>query len=397
VKIQFRIILAPPYGFFPPANITWSCALDLNASETVIVDSYGSDIPINVEDGLYSYVRKQFTFELFPVADFTWSPQYPYVGDNVTLTDTSTPNGGYLIAWVWTLTGPATLGPNNTQNTWFRCDGPGTVNVTLTILDDDGMNRTTSKLISQVAGPWRIIELYTSSNRWCGQVTPFIGIGPNEPADSMSPDVNITLFAEVSWNGAPRNHVLVAFEVLDNLNRCITYRTAESNKDGLAWIWFRIPTPCDEQLFGKWFAIASAKIQDNKYNDTMRFDVGYPITLLDVEVDKDTYYAPSDWLYPTVYFKNIMFIKKELTLVAVAYDDCDVPIGQVIVDLWVPGGYFCHPYYMNIILPAIHIPQWTYVGVGKLYVSAFTALPKDCGAAYSPELGPLNFKLEWAL
>jgi len=394
VKVGFHIILAPPS--VPNENHTLTCALDLH--DVVIGDSYGDPITVDVlDDGVYSYTRIG-PIPGEPVANFVYNPLFPYVCDTVTLTDTSTPNGGVIIAWLWVITGPGTLtGPNNVEETTFHCDGPGDVNVTLTVWDSEGMNDTVSKLIPQKEKLGCILDLYTSHNRWCGQWTPFVGAGPNVPADSLSPDVNVTLFANVSWNGAPRNHVLVAFEVLDNKNACVLYRTAESNKDGTARIWFRIPTPCDESLFGKWYVIATAKIQDVKQNDTMRFDVGYPITLIQEELilDDDTYLVWCDYIYATVLVKNIMFIEKEVTIVAVAYDDCDVPIGQVIVkDVLVPGGSYCHPYYLPVPLPGIHVPQWTYVGVGKLYVSAFTRLPRLCGVAYCPEVSA-QFLLEW--
>jgi len=143
VKIQFRIILAPPSYL-----ITYSCILDLHDDWTIIGDSYGNPITVNVEDGIYVYKRPTDP-NWPPLANFTWSPLHPYVGDNVTLTDTSTPNGGTITAWVWTISGPATLtGPNNESVTTFHCDRVGTVNVTLTVWDTLGMNATTSELIT---------------------------------------------------------------------------------------------------------------------------------------------------------------------------------------------------------------------------------------------------------
>jgi len=397
LKIKFHIAVAPPRGISPPnpANITWSCALDLY--DVVIGDSYGAAITVDViDDGSYSYTRGQ-QIAGAPVASFTWVPTFPIVCQEVTCTDTSTPNGGSINAWEWEISGPATnTTAMNLSTMKFHCDDAGTVNVTLTVFDTEGMNDTVMHSIEQTKPLGCRLDLYTSTNRWCGQVTPNVGIGINEPCDALSPDVNVTLFAEVTWNGAPRMHVLVAFEVLDNRNSCVLYRTAETDKDGIARIWFRIPTPCEVSNFGKWIAYATAKIQDVKQEDRMPFDVGYVITLELVLTDKDTYYAPCDWISIGVELKNIMWIPKNVTLVAVAYDDCDVPIGQVIVPITVPGGRYCNPYHMYVeIYPGIHVPQWTYVGTrGKLYVSAFTTLPRLCGVAYCPEISK-TFKLEW--
>jgi hypothetical protein len=93
---------------------------------------------------------------------------------------------------------------------------------------------------------------------------------------------------------------------------------------------------------------------------------------------------------------NIMMIPKEVTFIFVVYDDCDVPIGQVIYNTTVAGGEYCSPNEdMILINELLHLPQWTYVGLGKVYVNAFTRLPQDCGVPYCPEVS-YEFVLEWS-
>ena len=400
VTITFSIALAPPYGLPPPTEITYSCPLHLYDVE--VSDKLGAVITTGTEDGTYSYTRTQIVPGA-PVADFIWSPAIPYEGDTVTLTDTSSPNGGTITAWEWIVLGDATLtGPYDTKVTTMHCDGAGTAIVQLTVWDSEGMYDWVEKSITQLAVVGAIIDLYTSANRFCGQTTTGIGTGPNQPCDALSPDVNITLFAKVTWGGAPVMHSLVAFEVrwMEYIDwqirgftpvpkdECVLYRTAETDKDGVARIWFRVPTPCPGHMFGKWLAIADCKVQELKIEDRMNFDVGYLITLHDGEVtlNKAQYVRDQDVITVTFKGKNIAWMDKDVTFVVTVYDDCDVPIGQYIYMTTIGGGVYCTPNPFEIhIVDAISVTQWAYVGIGKVYVSAFTALPKDCGVAYCPE------------
>jgi len=406
--MTFKIIYCPTQktSMTPPApNNTVSCAMDIlrDTVTTALYDPSTAEITVgSFDDGYYEYTTVGKVVGA-PVADFTWSPAVVYIGDTVSLLDQSTPNGGAITAWQWSIvSGNATLtGSPVTKNTQMHCDGPGWVDVKLTVWDDEGFNSTITKSIEQKEKAGAFFDLYTSDNRFCGQTTTFVGAGPDEPCDALSPDVNVTLFAVAMWNGKPVMHVLVAFVVTDHEGQCVLYRTAETDKDGIARIWFRVPTPCPGQMFGKWLAYANCKIQEVKHEDTMPFDVGYAVTLLTVTttdesfVPKSTFLAPCEYLGVTVTVKNIMMIPKEVTLIFVAYDDCDVPIGQTVMNFTIDPGVFCTPRIETFDLTAIHLPQWTYVGVGKVYVSAFTTLPQQCGVAYCPEIST-TFGLEWS-
>jgi len=405
--MTFKIIYCPTQktSTTPPApDNTVSCAIDI-LRDTVTTELYDPSTAIitvgSFDDGYYEYTTLGKIVGA-PVAQFTWSPAVVYVGDYVSLLDQSTPNGGAITAWKWVVLGDATLtGSSVTKNTQMHCDGLGSAIVTLTVWDDEGFNSTITKPIEQKEKLGAFFDLYTSANRFCGQITTFVGAGPDEPCDALSPDVNVTLFAAAAWNGKPVMHVLVAFVVTDHNGDCVLYRTAETDKDGIARVWFRVPTPCTGQMFGKWLAYANCKIQEVKQEDTMPFDVGYAVTLLTVTTTdenfnpKSTFLAPCEYLGVTITAKNIMMIPKEVTFIFVAYDDCDVPIGQTIMEYTIDPGVFCTPNKDEIELTAIHLPQWTYVGVGKVYVSAFTTLPQQCGVAYCPELST-TFGIEWS-
>lgn len=408
--VTFKVTYVPPQLSAPPDYNEANCTLLFDPEFTAmfeLVDTLPGTMVADVFDGFYS-IKTTNLVPGAPTADFIWAPTYPYECDEVTLTDTSDPgpSGAYITSWKWTIanvTGNATLtGPDDEADTTMHCDGPGDVDVTLNVTNNFGLSDEVTYTITQLAKVGGILDLYSSAYRFCGQVTTVVGKGVGEVCDALNPDVNVTLFAEVTWNGAPVPHVLVAFEVYDNSTgtpRNVLSRTAETDKDGAASVEWRVPRPNPpEQIFGKWFAYASAKVQEIKYEDIMRFDVGYILTITDVVVSPDEAYRGTDKIGVTVHLKNIALIQKHYALVITVYDDCEVPIGKIVLDDYAEAGVYCSPAYIHVhILPevGIPIPDWAYVGIGNVYVSAFTAMPMDCGVPYCSE-GSATFMLSWA-
>ena len=408
--VFFKIIDVPPQDWAPPDFVEVSCPLAFVEAMTFIYDPTPAAQPRDpCVNGLYTY-RMINLIKGAPTADFDYSPKIPFVSDTVSLWDTSDPGPppSVIVSWEWTITGPVDgVGPLDQAQAYFHCAGPGNVIVTLKVTNDANMSDTETKTIEQREVIGCFLDVYTSTNRFCGQTTEYVGEGLHEPCDALSPDVNVTLFAEVTWNNAPVMHVLVAFEVrwlyyidwqdptmqlepnwvpIPEEEQQFLYRTAETDKDGIARIWFRVPTPCPQHMFGKWIVIATAKVQEVKQEDTMPFDVGYLITIVSVETDAPEYIRDCSLMTIKVYAKNIAWMPKTVTFVITVYDDCDVPIGQFVHTNTYAAGYYCSPAHLYpTFVNAIHIPQWAYVGIGKVYVSAFTALPKDCGVPYCPE------------
>jgi len=416
VWITFKVVFCPEQIIgLPITDNEVNCTLDWDegVTGTFIYGAGGSVITSGPHDnGFYSYTTYGVSAPT-PTAHIVVSPSYVYVCDTVTLDGTtSTPGtGAYITTWLWNITGPAgsfnLVGPLDQDTTYFHCNGTGTVHVTLTVTNNYSQSDDDSVDIEQHLLLGAVIDLYTSQNRFCGQITDpdNVGKGIDQPCDALTDDVNVTLFAKVTWGGAPVMHVLVAFEVWWDVaidwqhqdqqpvpkNQCVLYRTAETDKDGIAQIWFRVPTPCPGRMHGKWMAIVKAKIQDDPIMDTMPFDVGWLLTLTEspegLTLDRSTYIREVDCVCFNVTVKSISWIPKHLTLIAVIYDDCDVPIGQWVINTVIDPGAYCSPNHELIVVYChLPVPQWAYVGQGKIYVSAFTALPRDCGIPYCPEV-----------
>jgi hypothetical protein len=413
--IEFHIELAPPYGtVVVPENKTVSCALDLY--DTEVLDSAADPITHTVTDGSYTYIRPQKVVGT-PTAVCSVTPATQYTGNDVTFDSAGSDDGGAPPAtYAWDVGSDGSVDATGATVVW-PCSTPGHYNVTLNVTNNLGLWDTAfcEWDCIEMLGP--IIDIYTSTNRWCGVDTDpdKVGVGAGMPADALSPDVNVSIFAEVTYNGAPVNHVLVAFEVRwmwaidwcayvpDNttwelIDECVLFRTAETNKYGIAQIWFRVPTPCDGQMFGKWKAWGKAKVQEVPIEDTMEFDVGYLVTMCELIVDPGPYIkaweTPGDCLNATITYKSISWIPRPVKFFIVIYDECDVPLGQMWVDVVTEPAYYCSPTSGMVEIGCIPIPQWAYVGLGKVYASAFTDFPHECGQAYSPELSA-GIAIDW--
>jgi hypothetical protein len=102
---------------------------------------------------------------------------------------------------------------------------------------------------------WQI-DVYT-------QKQPNSGVGPGQPSDAFAPDDLVLLYANVTYNGAGVQHVLVSFSVngppnpLDNITSSLT---ALSDDNGIAQVQFRINSPgenVETASFGTWNVTAS--------------------------------------------------------------------------------------------------------------------------------------------
>lgn len=389
--VEFHVTHAPTRVI---GTKVWdSCDLDIFYAELTDATS-GLNQTFAVQDGLYNYTRGAIVPGK-PKAEFLY-PSSVEVCKQGTVTDVSTPNGGNIVNRTWTIanvSGSAhwVTADNMTTRT-FHCDGVGTITITLNVTDDQGMWDDISHDILQyeVVGP--NIDLYDGSWRQYpeGTWTPYNGTGPNEPSDAYAPGENVSLFAIVTYNKEIVQNILVGFEVLDPLGRCVTYRTDRTNETGIAHVWFRIPIPCSPaeqlELFGHWDVIAKCKLQDEIINDTKSFKVGWIVEILEVKTQPYSTWYKCEYIEFNVTVKNIAWLERLVWMTIVVYDECDVPIGQVVWNFTIEAAphYLCSNFTTTQIR-SLHVEKWAYVGMGMVYANAYTALPFDCGIPYCPE------------
>ena len=217
---------------------------------------------------------------------------------------------------------------------------------------------------------------------------PYSGKGPNMPSDAFGPQEEVILHAYVSYSCSPVQSKLVVFEVKNPHGEPVAYRSATSNAEGIAASSFRIPWEGEEAeaLFGEWTIFGSVEIAEQKVNDTCTFKFGWLIEIIQVETvdingNTKTSFRKGEHIHFNITVKNIAFTSKIATYTLVVYDECDVPIGRVILHDW-----SISPGTTQIFIIDLQIPKWAYVGVGTVYANAYTNLPELHGTPYCPEI-----------
>ena len=233
---------------------------------------------------------------------------------------------------------------------------------------EDGMY--TAKFLPP--GAW--IDIYTQ------YPDPYGGQGPNQPSDAFGPQMEVVVYAYVTYNLWPVQNKLVTFEIMHGEYDFL--RQAWTDENGIAKITFRIPWPCDDpegRVFGEWTIIATVDVYENVVNDTLTFQVNYLIDIVSIESAKDAYVI-GDHMSFNVTYRSISHQLRNATITLVVYDDVGVPIAYAYVPL-TNIEYGEH----TITIECMVVPKWTAVGTGTVYVNILTDLPKNGGAAYCPE------------
>jgi PKD repeat protein len=142
----FLAIIELEITYTPPAG-TVSCLLNIDNADTKLLNAGLGEISATKIDGNYKYVGPAAPEP--PHAEFTFSPLEPFAGRPVTFdASASIPNGGTIISYIWNFgdgtpeiveTGPVTTHVFTSN---------GTFNVTLTVIDSEGLNDTTWQLIT---------------------------------------------------------------------------------------------------------------------------------------------------------------------------------------------------------------------------------------------------------
>jgi len=235
------------------------------------------------------------------------------------------------------------------------------------------------------------IECFTNKMRRCGYNASVYGWGENLPADAYMLDELVTLYAWVVYRNNPMQNRLVSFEVYSPLGLFLVEQNM-TNANGVAFIKFRIPTLCvdPESLFGKWWCFQKVMLCDNYYNDTVYWDVGWIVHLLDVtivnangvpvtDIDMDEPFGVKFWL------KNIAMAPRDVLIAIKILDDNLVPVVFLNFTTTYDEGDYCKPYYNVTTIMGLKFPKWIYPGTCTVIVDAwFHTLPSGCGHCCCP-------------
>lgn len=227
--------------------------------------------------------------------------------------------------------------------------------------------------------PWEIIgpalDVTTEAERWPGYTTPVIGYGPNQPADAFAPQEEITLFAKLTYAGAPVQLKEVAWEI-HAPNGEVYYRQSMTDDKGVTNITIR--APWWPEYFGEWWVLAKASVAEKEVNDTITFLVGYIVSvsqsITSSPVNRGENVTVQIWL------NNIGSISREVFVTVTIYDDVDMPIAS--------GGRVetVDPGTSGPIIFVLTLAEWAHVGQGKVFINLFTDVPpSQCGVCYAPE------------
>ena len=227
---------------------------------------------------------------------------------------------------------------------------------------------------------WKI-DLYTNK-------VPYDGRGLNQQSDAFEPQELVKLYARVTYNEWPRPNWPVAFQVLNPLGETVTVGNSQTNESGIASFSFRIPWPSEgveQRIFGNWKAVATFKIDEDTFNDTLTFRVGWIIQVteiktLNAEFIPKTVFLKGETIVFNLTVENIALTDKSAVVVVNAFDSINCPIIHVVyagkLVVFQPGESF--------IQVISKVPDNATVGRATVFAAAYTALPEYGGVAYSP-------------
>ncbi|MEM3566342.1 MAG: cohesin domain-containing protein [Candidatus Bathyarchaeia archaeon] len=214
---------------------------------------------------------------------------------------------------------------------------------------------------------------------------PYGGQGPNKPMDLVIDQSLVWLFANVTYHGWPVQTKRVNFEVLMPDGTTYTKLSAVTDSNGVAYVSFRMPWPCDnpEGLFGKWKVIATCSLADEVINDTMEFHYDYLVHIWKVTTNK-YYYNHKEKVIITIEYGSHAMQTYPVLFTAIIQDELGVTIGLATINTTVGGAKFC-TYKNDIQTLSIEIPKWAFAGIAKVRVNAFDKEPAEGGFNWCPE------------
>jgi hypothetical protein len=209
------------------------------------------------------------------------------------------------------------------------------------------------------------------------------GIGINESSGPFAPQQLVILYANVTYNGAPVENKLVAFEVTDPTGNIIFSGSNATDANGIATVRFRLAT---NATFGTWTVIASVDVAQVAVHDYLWFRVGWiimitNITTLNAELKPQTVFHRQDVIVFNLTLENIALTNKTCTIEVDVEDAAQYSIIQLeLTDLTLASG-------KNYVLtPSREIPITAAIGLATVSAAPYTASIESGGVLYSPAI-----------
>ena len=238
------------------------------------------------------------------------------------------------------------------------------------------------------------IDLFTQYD------APYGGQGANQPSDMFGPQQEVTLSALVTYNEYPVQQKLVGFHITHN--GYDIYREGTTDENGVAVVTFRLPWPCVDpvnEIFGKWFVIATVEVAEQVKNDTLAFWVWWKVWVMSVEPKHTSYLQQKQGgtnLDFTVTYGTYSMQIIPANLTVTVYDELGFFVGSALLSTTVGWGEYKYYDYMAcepapFLLyptwdPVIPLPTNAVVGEGIVFANAFDNLPWNGGTPYCPEV-----------
>jgi PKD repeat protein len=144
-----------------------------NPSHTYPTDgTFTVTLTVEDSDTCTASATKEITVNPLPVADFTFAPPAPCVGDPVQFADASTSTGGAIVSWSWDFDGDG-VEDSNAQNPSHTYVSAGIFTISLSIEDANGCLADTSRDIEVFAAPAAAFEPASGSQFCTGQRIQF--------------------------------------------------------------------------------------------------------------------------------------------------------------------------------------------------------------------------------
>ena len=222
------------------------------------------------------------------------------------------------------------------------------------------------------------------------QKSPYDGKGSNIPSDAFGPEEGVNLSAFVTYNGAPVENLLVAFDVGIPSNKSFLL-SSRTDLGGVATVSFTISMPPIEvnetEIFGIWSVTASVVIDGNTIQDSLIFKVDWIVKLISVRTLNGslvnwTNFGRDGEVGIEIALRNAAMSMKSTMLSIVIQDELRVLVSSFeIHDLDVPPNERLIYVYCKLL-----IPRWAFVGVARIHVSAYVESGESGSIPYCPAI-----------